>query len=278
MSEDNWGLDYLLAKHGDNVAGLIGYGSMLYKRTRKRSVHDCWIILRDTAPFHEQNAELYQHILNKPSNPAEQARINRGWINYYRVTENGIEMKWAVVAEKDFLRLCNDPWMFVKGRMQKPLKMFRSTEAIDRAIAGARRQATVEAVNLLDSPFQFDNFLRVAMALSYMADIRPECVPLKVGGMIESGGEMLREIYEPLLEELDYVELSDGTYRDTRSKKARRAAWWRTRLHLWTGKFNPKYAKALWHNYHTYKQPLRYVFHKILDETKRKLHSARGTK
>lgn len=274
MNSSQWGVDFLLTKYGDNIVGLIGYGSMLYKRTRKGSVYDLWIILKDTAAFHAQNAELYQYALNKPSSAAEQTRLNRGWINYYRVTENEIDMKWAVVAEEDFLRLCRDDWMFVKGRMQKPLKVFRSTEAIDQVISGARREATRQAVDLMKSPFRLDDFLRTAMSLSYMADIRPECVPLKVAGMIESGGEMLAEIYEPLLQEMEYLDESDGLYRDTRDAGTRRKAWARTRWYLWKGKFNPKYAKALWRNYHTYKHPLRYVFHKIVAETKRKLKSS----
>jgi len=275
MSSDPWGADFLLGKYGENIVGLIGYGSMLYKRTRPGSVYDLWVILRDTAAFHAQNADLYEHALNKPSTVAEQTRLNQGWINYYRITQNGIDMKWAVVAEEDFLRLCRDDWVFVKGRMQKPLKMFRSTEAIDRAIAEARREAARQAVDLLKGPFSFEDFLRKAMSLSYMADIRPECVPLKVAGMIESGGDMLAEIYRPILAEMDYVDESDGLYRDTRDDATQRKAWARTRWYLWKGKFNPKYAKALWRNYHTYKNPLRYVFHKIVAETKRKLNAPR---
>lgn len=278
MNSEPWGVEFLLTKYGDNVVGLIGYGSMLYKRTRKSSVYDCWIILKDAALFHQQNADIYQHCLNKPSTVAEQIRLNQGWINYYAVTQNDIPMKWAVVSERDFLMLCADKWMFVKGRMQKPLKVFRSTPAIDKAIAEARREAARQAVDLVKSPFQFDDFLRVAMSLSYMGDIRPECVPLKVSGMIESGGQMLHEIYEPLLEELDYVEESNGLFRDTRDEGIQRRAWMKTRWYLWTCKFDPKYCKALWRNYHTYKHPLRYVFRKIVDETKRKLNRARQAK
>ena len=58
MSEEACPLVYLLDKYGDNVAGLIGYGSMLFGKTRKHSVYDCWIILKDVRPFHEHPAPV----------------------------------------------------------------------------------------------------------------------------------------------------------------------------------------------------------------------------
>ena len=271
MNKNKSDLKYLLAKYGDNVVGLIGYGSRFYGLTRKSSVYDCWIILKDSKLFHTQNEELYRHSLNKPSNAEEQIRLNQGWINFYAVTENGIDMKWAVVSESDFLRLCYDKWMFVKGRMQKPLKIFRSTKAIEEAILAARREATRLAVDLLDSPFSSDDFLRMAMSLSYMADIRPESVRVKVSSIIDSAGQNLHKMYQPLLRELDYVKEYEGVYKDTRPNTVRRKAWLQTRWYLWKAKFHLGYRKVLWRNYRTYKHPLKYVFYKIHDEMMKRL-------
>lgn len=271
MNEHKTDLKFLLTKYGDNVVGLIGYGSILFGRTRKSSVFDCWIILKEATLFHEQNEELYQHSLNKPSNAKEQIRLNQGWINFYAVTENGIDMKWAVVSENDFLRFCHDKWMFVKGRMQKPLKIYRSTKAIEEAISAARREATRQAVDLLDSPFSLDDFLRKALSLSYMADIRPESIRVKISSIIESARGNLHEIYQPLLQELDYTTEYEGVYNDTRPDNVKRKAWLQTRWYLWKAKFHLGYRKVLWRNYRTYKHPLRYVFYKIYDEMLKRL-------
>jgi hypothetical protein len=271
MNKNKLDLNFLLAKYGDNVVGLVGYGSMLFGRTRKSSVYDCWIILEDPKLFHEQNEELYRHGLNRPSNAKEQIRLNQGWINFYAVTENGIDMKWAVVSENDFIRFCSDKWMFVKGRMQKPLKIFRSTKAIEEAILAARREATRQAVDLLDSPLTFDDFLRMAMSLSYMADIRPESVRVKVSSIVESTRGTLHKIYLPLLRELDYIKEFEGVYKDTRPDTVQMKAWLQTRWYLWKAKFHLGYRKVLWRNYRTYKHPLRYVFYKIYDEMMRRL-------
>lgn len=271
MNRNKSDLKFLLAKYGDNVVGLIGYGSMLYGQTRKSSVYDCWIILKDPKLFHAQNEELYRHSLNKPSNAKEQIRLNQGWINFYAVTENGIDMKWAVVSENDFLRLCYNKWMFVKGRMQKPLTIFRSTKRIEEAILAARREATRQAADLLDSSFSLDDFLHMAMSLSYMADIRPESIRVKVSSIIESARETLYKIYEPLLRELDYIKEYEGVYRDTRPDTAQMKARLQTRWYLWKAKFHLGYRKVLWRNYRTYKHPLRYVFYKIYDEMMKRL-------
>ena len=271
MSSKNSELTFLLAKYGDNVAGLIGYGSMVYGRTRKRSVYDCWIIVKDLRAFHERNQDLYGRVLNKPSSVEEQIRLNQRWINFYAVTENGIDMKWAVVSEEDFVRFCHDKWMFVKGRMQKPLKVFRSTPAIDAAILAVRREATRQAVDLLGSSFTFDEFLRTAISLSYRADIRPEPMEAKVSSIIEAAGEVLPGIYKPLLQELVFVEEHEGLYQDTRPQAEQDKARRRTRWYLWKARFHLGYRKVLWRNYRTYKHPLRYVFYKVSDAMAKRL-------
>ena len=157
-----------------------------------------------------------------PSTPEEQIRLNRAGPLFYALKEDGAEVKLAVLDERSLAEFCVHDWWTVKGRMQKPLRMIRSTPAVDQAILSARREALACALNLAPREFTIEELLREIVGLSYRAEVRPENKSAKVRSILEAGRAELERIYLPLLAELPYVEpRGDGLARPPRPGRTR---------------------------------------------------------
>ena len=150
----------LLARYDGHVAALIAYGSRVFGQARRGSAFDFWLIVRDSEAFHRANAEFYRTKLNVPSTPEEQIRLNRAGPLFYAMKQDGDEVKLAVLDERSLAEFCVHDWWTVKGRMQKPLRMIRSTPAVDQAILSARREALACALNLVPPEFTTEQMLR----------------------------------------------------------------------------------------------------------------------
>ena len=257
---------YLIERYGDNVVGLLKYGTMAFGIPHKNSVHDFWVIVRDLGDFHDRNAGFYTTNLNVPSTVEEQISANRVAPNFYALHENGLNMKIGVLSEHDFARLCRAKMMFVKGRMQKPLRVIRSTPVIDDAILSARAEGAHQGVSLCRRAFTMDEFLYQLCSLSYRAEIRPERKRAKVQSIVDRGRDQLTEIYEPLLAGFAYLDRKDDEYVDTRGPDDRRLARRKTLGYLRQCKWSYTTVRLIWRNYRTHSAPFKYVWHKILGE------------
>jgi len=266
---------FLLKRYGDNIAGLIKYGSMAFGEPYRRSVHDFWVIVRDLHAFHSLNAEFYRTRLNHPSTVEKQVEANRFAPNFYSIHEDGLAIKAAVIAEHDFDRLCHARLMFVKGRMQKPLRIIRSTPRIDRAISDARREGAYHALNLCRRQFTLDEFLYQLCSLSYRAEIRPEHKHAKIMSIINSGGAMFRGIYADILATIPTLTFDGRTYSDTRTRQERVLARRRTLGYIRRCKWSWNTIKLIWRNYRTHSAPLRYLWDKITGEIEKALRRRR---
>jgi hypothetical protein len=275
----------LLARYGEHAAALIAYGSRAFGQARRGSAFDFWLIVRDAEAFHRANAEFYRTRLNLPSTPEEQIRLNRAGPLFYALKEEGVEVKLAVLDERSLAEFCVADWWTVKGRMQKPLRMFRSTPAVDRAILSARREGLACALNLVPREFTTEQLLREIVGLSYRAEVRPEHKSAKVRSILEAGRAELERIYLPLLGELPYVEARgpfDGIQgRPEQSRRGsegwldRRGAEERARARaailraLRRSKWCRQSLRFIWRNYRSYANPLRYILLKIVGEVEK---------
>jgi hypothetical protein len=263
---------YLFDKYGDNLVGLIGYGSMVFGRPRAGSLRDYWVIYRDYEDFHSRNEEFYKESLNKKSTVEEQIRTNKEGPNFYQWIdkENDIHIKTAVMQEDDFYRFCTSEPLVVKGRMQKPLKIVRVSKKVQEGIDAARREGAELGINLINKEFTFDDFLFAVQSLSYRAEIRPEGKNRKIYSIIDKGKDELDRIYRPLLEELPFVEKKDEhTYVDTRLDETKKELKKKTLKMLKRLKWSRQAFKILIRNYATFNNPVKYTFMKAVAELKK---------
>ena len=271
----------LLEHFGPHVAALIGYGSRVFGQARAASSYDFWLIVRDPAAFHRGNAEFYRTRLNIRSTPEEQTALNETGPLFYSLEEAGLDIKLAVLGEATLLRLCRDEWWTVKGRLQKPLLILRSTPTVDAAILSARRDGLACALNLVPREFTLEELLREVVGLSYRAEVRPEHKRAKIRSILKAGREELEKIYAPLLAELEYVEPRGAQrYLDTRDPEARRRARRATLRALRRSKWSRKSLGFIWRNYKSHGAPFRYISLKVLGEIekviRRWLHLSAG--
>jgi len=258
--------EYLQQRFGEHVAALMAYGSRVCGEARTGSAFDFWLIVRDLERFHHDNAEFYRTRLNIRSSPEKQIALNRTGPNFYAVKPDGIEIKFAVIAESDFAALCRASWWTVKGRMQKPLRVIRSTPAVDAAILAARREGLACALNLVPRKFTLDEMLHQLVGLSYRAEVRPEHKHAKVRSILKAGWAELLQIYLPLLAELPFVEQRDAEYLDRRSPEERRRARQATLRTLRRSKWCYRSLRYVWRNFRSHRAPIRYLIAKILGE------------
>ena len=268
----------LLARYGEHAAALIAYGSRVFGQARLGSAFDFWLIVRDAEAFHRANAEFYRTCLNVPSTPDEQIRLNRAGPLFYALKEDGVEVKLAVLDERSLAEFCVHDWWTVKGRMQKPLRMIRSTPAVDQAILSARREALACALNLVPREFTMEELLREVIGLSYRAEMRPEHKSAKVRSILEAGRAELERIYRPLLAELPYVgprsrpeqsRTGGGGWLDRRGPEERRRARSATLRALHRSKWCRQSLRFIWRNYRSYAKPLRYILLKMVGEVEK---------
>jgi hypothetical protein len=260
---------YLIDRYGDNLVGLIGYGSMVFGRPRAGSLRDYWVIYRDYEDFHSRNEEFYQKSLNKKSTVEQQIKANKEGPNFYLVVdrEHEIRIKTAVMQEDDFFRFCTSEPLVVKGRMQKPLKIVLSSDKIKEGIESARKEGVELGINLVNKEFTFDDFLFAVLSLSYRAEIRPEGKNKKIYSIIDKGKSELDRIYRPLLENLPFVEKKgDETYVDTRLDETKKELRKKTMKYLKRLKWSKQSFKILLRNYASFNKPIKYIFQKAVGE------------
>lgn len=270
---------YLLDRFGPHVAALMAYGSRVFGQARAGSAYDFWLIYRDPVAFHHANEEFYRTHLNVPSTPAQQIALNRDGPLYYSLHERGIAMKIAVLDEENFAALCRSDWWTVKGRMQKPMRVIRTSPIVEAAILSARREGIACALNLVPREFTLEQALRELISLSYRAEVRPESKHAKVQSILQSGRAALEEVYRPLLAELPYVEArGEDRFVDRRGDEERARAAKATLLALHRSKFSKRSVKFIWRNFCSHGAPLRYLFMKIAGEIQKAYRRRFGRK
>ena len=255
-----------MARYGAHAAALLAYGSRVFGQPRKGSAYDFWLIVKDVEAFHYSNAEFYRTQLNVKSTPAEQIALNRTGPLFYSLVEEGITIKLAVLGEADFARLCRDGWWTVKGRMQKPMFVIRSTAAVDAAILAARREGVACGVNLVPRRFDIDVLVHEIVSLSYRAEIRPELKGAKIRSIVSAAGAELEAIYRSLVAELPYVAVREGGYEDLRTDVERARARAGTLGALRRSKWSELSLRYLQRNSRSHASPIRYVVMKVVGE------------
>ncbi len=268
-------VQWLIENFSDCLKGLIHYGSRAFGHPRKGSAHDFWVIVGDLSKFHSRFNPPANAASGRPLSVKERVRLNEHAPNFYGLRLGESEVKICVINEDTFCRLCRAKSFYVKGRMQKPLRILRSDDRIDRAIHDARAEGVRWALNLLPETFTFEEFLETVLGLSYQTEIRPEILSKKVRSIIDTGRNELERIYRPLLEHAPHVKREGARYRDTRSRVVKRREEHRARRALRHLRWNVETFQNLYRNYRTYPSPLTYVFKKVVGEARKLLQKRR---
>lgn len=268
--------DFVLSRYGEYTAALMAYGSRVFGHARRGSAFDFWLIVRNLEAFHNSNREFYRTQLNVPSTPEEQIKLNRSGPLFYSLRDNGREIKLAVLDERSFADLCVHEWWTVKGRMQKPLLVIRSTPLVDQSILAARREGIVAAINLLPRAFTMKDLLTEIVGLSYRAEVRPERKSAKIRSIVESGYRELEEIYAPLLAELPYVEQRGDRLSDRRTDEERARARHATKGALNHSKWCRRSLRFVWRNFRSHSHPVRYICLKVVGEVEKTISRRRN--
>jgi hypothetical protein len=256
----------LKQRYGKHIAALMAYGSQVFGGARRGSAYDFWLIVKDPAAFHQDNAEFYRTGLNLKSTPEEQTTLNRVGPLFYALECGDMQIKIGVLGEAELAQLCRDEWWTVKGRMQKPLRMISSTPAVDEALLAARREGLICGLNLAPREFTLDELLTQIVSLSYRAEVRPEAKSAKIAAILEGSGEQLEGIYRPLLQELPYVEERGNTFADHRTEIERHRARTATLHALKRSKWCRQSRSFIWRNFRSHRSPISYLIRKIIGE------------
>ena len=259
----------VLDRFGPHVAALLAYGSRVFGQARIGSAFDFWVIVRDGQAFHRANAEFYRTRLHEPSTPERQIALNRSGPLFYTYTDGGVEIKIAVIEERVFVRLCRYPWYTVKGRMQKPMLVMRSSPAVDAALLGARREGLLHGLSLAPPDFTMDELLYQICSLSYRAEIRPERKGAKIRSILRAGGAQLDAMYRPLLAELPFVQSRGDRFIDTRTPEERERARAATLRLLRRSKWSRRSRRFILRNYNSHPNPIKYILMKIVGEVQK---------
>lgn len=258
---------WLVDRFGDLIVGLIHYGSTAFGRPRSGSTADFWVIVDDLRGFHRRFAPQSERTV-----VARRVALNREWPCFFAVHEGDMHLKLGVVSRRTFCRRCRARSFYVKGRMQKPLRILRADDEVRAAIADARRDGVEWALDLLPARFAFEQFLATLLGLSYRTELRPELVGRKVQSILAAGRDELERIYRPLLEAHPNVRrLADGLYEDRRSPGEKRLARHRALQALRRMKWSGEAFRNIWRNYLTHPQPIRYILRKVMGEIEKLL-------
>lgn len=268
---------WLLDRFDDCLAGLIHYGSTAFGQARRGSACDFWLIVSDLNEFHSRFQPMPCWISRGRDSVKKRVEFNRGTPNFYSIVQDDMHMKLAVIDVESFCNMSDAPSYYIKGRMQKPLNIIKAEPRIRQAIQQARDEATQWAIDLLPGRFTFEDFLRAALGLSYRTEIRPEFKKRKVQSIIDTGRDMVTEIYRPLLEaHPDVVKEGEDIYRDTRDELTRRYARIKVVRELRRLKWSRAGFRQLYQNYMTHNRPILYLVRKVIGEFEKIYRTMRG--
>lgn len=170
-------VEQILSKYDDDIGAIIGYGSQFVGQAREGSMYDFWVLTEDSKGYHNKNKDKYSGENGLFGNVFFQWIINKISPNYYFDKFGDIETKQCVFERNRFQKRCSSFSMYVKGRMQKPVRIvYTKNDLIKQQVIGAidkaRDKGVVDAINMCKRNFTFDEFAENLIMLSYQSDIR----------------------------------------------------------------------------------------------------------
>lgn len=177
------------------VKGVFAYGSGAIKQggydysSENLPMLDLVFVVDDSLAWHQENMTLnpshYTTLIPFSGSLIAYLQDNMGAAMWYNTTiPMNIKrfpkrfMKYGVISQEKFVRdLTEWKWLYVAGRLHKPVMIFRSNDAIDQAMRINREHAVRTSLLLLPDHFSEMNFYTSIAGISYMGDPR-----MAVGG------------------------------------------------------------------------------------------------
>lgn len=205
------------------VVAAYGYGSGVFKQTgyegQRMPQIDMILIVENVRRWHQEN---------KKKNPGDYSwtgacllpsifvnlMSGKTHIIYQsNIQEEGSVYKYGIISETDFEK-CMTTWesFYVPGRFQKPLLPIVETSKIQKLIWENRKNAVLAAACFSSARTTcFDLYMQICN-LSYFGDSRMYIAenPEKVRNIVTGSYDRIHEIYKPILEDNEFIEVLEG--------------------------------------------------------------------
>jgi|GEM_PF-6241141 len=220
-------------KYGDNLDGIIFYGSCLTSNMRKpSSILDFFVLLREYRPAAKNLLDRLLLPLLPPNS------------YFMKISHNGksLESKYLLITLRDFRRLSTGHATdhFVIGRMCKRAAIAWSKDDSARrmtldSLADAFFNNALVTAPLIVKPVDFEGLVMSFLKTSYLSELRLE-LPNKIEQIYRAEKELYDELYGLLAEE--FVESGILTLRNGMYQCSAGGKWQarKVRMYLWKSK------------------------------------------
>lgn len=207
-----------------SLVGAYGYGSGVFKQantdSQKKPQVDLILVVDNLENWHSsnlsQNPNDYSNFSHFLGNFKTSKLVDFYYgfgvpVMFHPYIFDQREYKYGVVSKDDFSQdLVNWSNFYFAGRFQKPVKVFNSDDSLDSKLLRNRVMAAKTALLLGDKQSSLEDFFTQIVALSYIGDVRMKCGenPCKVRNIVEGNYDGFKEIYLPILDDLEIVEVA----------------------------------------------------------------------
>lgn len=221
----------------------VAYGSSVFKQNNNVSQNnmiDYLIAVEDCVKFHEENLEFNRkhYSIFGRFNPDFTAKLQRNaayvWFNTLVPFENRV-VKYGVIERADLIYDLNEwKWLYVAGRLQKPVLMVhpdgvdelaKDTQLSNALVKNLENALTV-ALLLLPDSFTKEDLFVVISYISYFGDFRMKIGEdkRKIFNIVRPNVDRFFDLYEPIIESNRYV-IYDKTSREFYQDSSSRARY-----------------------------------------------------
>ena len=205
----------------------FAYGSGIFKQKGNVSsdnMLDFVFVLENAHRWHEENlkrhSKHYSFVGCFGSNAVVSLQNKLGAGMYYNtlVPMEGRVIKYGTISRENFLRDLNDwQWLYISGRLHKPVKFLQrqSDEDILSALKRNLNSAVTAALLSLPEYFTEEEFFLSIAGLSFAGDFRMVVGENKnkVQNIVGSNIEPFRDLYEPILLKSREIHFSSSSYK-----------------------------------------------------------------
>ncbi len=202
-------------KFGDSVAAIILYGSFLSEVTRKDSSFRDFFVILDSYKATGNAAKRLLHKVVPPDLYHTEVEMP---------DQGTVDGKFYLLSKKHFERLTHEgaPDIYVMGRLSKRVACVyaRDEDArkmVVKGLASATELVMRYAVAYMDEPMDRPSLYKLAMRLSYIAEMRMED-HTRVDQLFQAGEDYYYTVYGKILERL----FQEDAVRETRDGRIQR--------------------------------------------------------
>lgn len=225
-NEDEVFLRKIVSSFPSGICLAFAYGSGIFKQKGNVSsdnMLDFVFVLENAHRWHEENLKLHsKHYsfygwFGSNAVVSLQNKLSAGMYYNTLVPMEGRVIKYGTISRENFLRDLNDwQWLYISGRLHKPVKFLQRQRDEDILSALKRNLNSAVTAALLSLPEYFTEeelFLSIA-GLSFAGDFRMVLGENKnkIQNIVGSNIEPFRDLYKPILLKSKELHFSSSSY------------------------------------------------------------------